>query len=250
MKVERWWGTLCAVAALNITVWVATARWGSAHPDSVQIFLSGAYMFGCAFRSVFPVYDIPRLCVVCPRVSSVLVGRSVATVAEIAFAAQWAVYLHGSSLEMVRAVSLTLVPLICIAEICSWHAVLTTRNLGHVFENALWGISAALVTAGLAAIAVHHSGGRSPMFFVWAACGLLYVAYMFVVDVPMYWSRWRSDQARGRPYLSIAVGLGELARPSRKSRLWQHWKSEVIWMTLYFSVGVWVSISLMVADAK
>jgi hypothetical protein len=151
---------------------------------------------------------------------------------------------------MVRAVSLTIVPLIGIAEICSWHAVLTTRNLGHVFENSLWGISAALVTASLAAIAVHGSDGSGPMFFVWTACGLLYVAYLFVVDVPMYWSRWKSDQARRRPHLSIGAGLGEIVRPSRKSRLWQDWKGEVVWMTLYFSVGVWVSISLILADAK
>lgn len=250
MKVQRWWAALCALAALNIAAWVATARWGSGHPDSVQIVLSGIYVFGCAFRSVFPVYDIPRLCVVSPRVSSVLIGRSIATLAEIAFAAQWAVHLHGSSLEMVRAVSVTIVPLICIAEICSWHAVLTTRNLGHVFENALWGIGAALVTAGLVAIAVHRGGDRNPIYFVLAACGLPYVAYMFVVDVPMYWSRWKSDQTRGRRHLSIAAGFGELARPSRKSRLWQDWKSEVTWMTLYFSVGVWVSISLIVAGGN
>jgi hypothetical protein len=250
MKVERWWATLSAVAALNITAWATVARWGGAHSDHLQILLSGMYVFGCAFRSVFPVFDIPRLCVVSPRVSSVLIGRSIATLAEIAFAAQWAVYLHGSSLELVRCVSLSIVPLICIAEICSWHAVLTTRNLGHVFENSLWGISAALVTAGLAAIAVHSSSGRSPMFYVLAACGVLYVAYMFVVDVPMYWSRWKSDRAQGRRPLSIAAGLAELARPSRKSRLWQDWESEVIWMTLYFSVGVWVSISLIFAAPK
>jgi predicted lysophospholipase L1 biosynthesis ABC-type transport system permease subunit len=151
---------------------------------------------------------------------------------------------------MVRAVSLLIVPLIIIAEICSWHAVLTTRNLGHVFENSLWGIAAALIVSGLAAIALHSRGGHSPMLFIWAAGGLLYVAYMFVVDVPMYWSRWQADQSQGRRYLSLALGLGELSRPSRMSRLWQDWKSEVIWMTLYFSVGVWVSISLILADAK
>jgi hypothetical protein len=249
MKVERWWATLCVVAAFNITLWTVATFSGGVAPDRMQIVLSGIYVFGCAFRSVFPVYDIPRLCVVNPRASSVLIGRSVATVAELAFAAQWALYLHGSALEMVRAVSLTIVPLIAIAEVCSWHAVLTTRNLGHVFENSLWGISAALIVCCLVAIVFRNDAGHSPMSFVWAAGGALYVAYMFVVDVPMYWSRWRSDQARGRRYQSLAQGLGELARPSRMSRLWQDWRSEVTWMTLYFSVGVWVSISLTRATA-
>lgn len=247
MKVERWWGTLCVVAALNIALWTVAAVSDGAHADRMQILLSGIYVFGCAFRSVFPVYDIPRLCVVNPWVSSVLIGRSVATVAELAFAAQWAVYLYGSSLEMVRAVSLTIVPLIVIAEICSWHAVLTTKNLGHVFENSLWGISAALIVCCLAAMIIRN--GASAALITWAAGGALYVAYMFVVDVPMYWSRWKSDQRRARRYLDLAQGFGELSRPSRVSRLWQDWRSEVVWMTLYFSVGVWVSISLITAMA-
>lgn len=249
MSVERWWAALCVVAALNITLWTVAAVSGGAHADRMQILLSGIYVFGCAFRSVFPVYDIPRLCVVNPQVSRVLIGRSVATLAELAFAAQWAVYLQGSALEMARAVSLTIVPLIIIAEICSWHAVLTTRNLGHVFENSLWGISAALIVCCLAAIVFRNGAGHSPVLFVWAAGGALYVAYMFVVDVPMYWSRWKADQAQGRRYQSLAQGLGELSRPSRVSRLWLDWRSEVIWMTLYFSVGVWVSISLISARA-
>jgi hypothetical protein len=249
MSVERWWAVLCALAALNITGWTVAAVSDSAHADRMQVLLSGIYVFGCAFRSVFPVYDIPRLCVVNPRASSVLIGRSVATLAELAFAAQWAVYLHGSSLEMARAVSLLVVPLITIAEIWSWHAVLTTRNLGHVFENSLWGICAALIVPCLAAIAVRGGSGDSPMLFIWAAGGALYVAYMFVVDVPMYWSRWKGDQAQGRRYVGLAQGLRELSRPSRVSRLWQDWRSEVTWMTLYFSVGVWVSISLIFANA-
>jgi hypothetical protein len=29
------------------------------------------------------------------------------------------------------------------------------------------------------------------------------------------------------------------------SRRWEDWRGEVVWMTLYFSFGVWVSISLI-----
>jgi hypothetical protein len=31
---------------------------------------------------------------------------------------------------------------------------------------------------------------------------------------------------------------------------WADWKSEVTWMSLYFSVGVWVSISLTYVSAR
>jgi hypothetical protein len=236
VKVTRWWASLCALAAINITAWIIIAALGAGAQDRAQVLLSGIYVFGCAFRSFFPVYDIPRLCVVDSWVSRVLIGRSVATLAELAFAAQWAVYLHASEQEGVRMVSLTIVPLVAIAQACCWHAVLTTQNLGHVFENSLWGISATLIVISLVA---------SGSIGVWALGGMLYVAYIFIFDVPMYWSRWKMDEAQGRKYLGLVQGLADVSRRSRATRLWEDWRSEVTWMTLYFSVGVWVSISLV-----
>ncbi len=249
MSVVTWWACLCAVAMLNVAAWTYAATSGNHAVDSAQVVLSGIYVFGCAFRSALPVYDIPRLCLVNSRASSVLIGRSVATLAELAFAAQWAVYLHASEREWVRELSLTIVPLIAIAEVFSWHAVLTTRNLGHVFENSLWGISAALIVISLAAIASQGPASRGLMLAVWAVGGALYVAYIFIVDVPMYWSRWTADEALGRSYLSIAQGAVDISRRSAVSRRWEDWRGEVIWMSLYFSVGVWVSISLIFAAA-
>jgi hypothetical protein len=245
MKVVAWWVFLSAVAAINIVAWSLAAGSDDRDAASVQLALSGIYVFGCAFRSFFPVYDIPRLCLVNSWACSVLIGRTVATLAELAFAAQWAVYLHASGLESVRMVSLTIVPLIVIAEVCSWHAVLTTRNLGHVFENSLWGISAALIVVGLVATAYQWPASRTPLLAIWVVGGAMYIAYIFTVDVPMYWSRWKSDEAQGRKYLGVAQGVVDASRRSQVSFRWEDWRSEVVWMTLYFSVGVWVSLSLV-----
>jgi len=245
MKVVTWWVSLCVLAAINVTAWLVSAATGDRDLANLQLLLSGIYVFGCAFRSIFLVYDIPRIGVVDSWASSVLVGRTVATLAELAFAAQWAVYLHASPLESVRLVSLAIVPLIVIAEICSWHAVLTTKNLGHVFENSLWGISAALIVLCLVAIAAQSSASRSLMLAVWTVGGTLYVAYIFIADVPMYWSRWKSDEVQGRKYLTLWQGVVDASRCRRVSRLWKDWSGEVVWMTLYFSTGVWTSISLI-----
>ena len=248
MSVVSWWAGLCAVAVINIAAWTLAAVSGNHNFGSMQLVLSGIYVFGCAFRSVFPVYDIPRICMVDTWASSVLVGRSIATLAELAFAAQWAVYLHASELEWVRVLSLTIAPLIVIAEICSWHAVLTTSNRGHIFENSLWGISATLIVTSLVASALSIPASRSHMLAVWVAGGALYVTYIFIVDVPMYWSRWKVDESLGRKNLSIAQGIVDVARRRVVSRRWEDWRGEVVWMTLYFSFGVWVSISLISAQ--
>jgi hypothetical protein len=68
---------------------------------------------------------------------------------------------------------------------------------------------------------------------------------MFLVDVPMYWSRWIADEASGRLYLSIAQGVFDVSERWVVSHRWEDWQNEVEWMSLYFSVAVWLSIALI-----
>jgi hypothetical protein len=259
--VARWHALLCAIAVLNVALWslsaVAVVRPQAVIDDGMdgachmQLLLSAVYVFACAFRSVLPVYDIPRIVLVDSRLSSVVVGRSVATVGELCFAAQWALILQriallGDSL-FAHAASLALVPLIVLAEAFSWYAVLTTAQRGHVIENSIWGSSAALVITSMLVIGPHRVADLYPPMIAWCVGGAAYVVFMFWFDVPMYWSRWLADQASGRPYLSIARGLVEVRRRGVVSKRWEDWKTEVLWMSLYFTLGVWSSISIVYA---
>ena len=258
-SVVYWWTGLCTVAGFNILAWSLSAaalnrRQATMLPEHHaarrrQLQLAAIYVFGCAFRSAFPVFDVPRLCLVDSWLSSVLVGRSVATCAELCFVAQWAVMLHETSRatasRFAHFVSLILVPLIAVAEACSWYSVLTTDNVGHVAEESLWGVSVALMVASVVAMGARSTAARRPMLFIWCLAGAAYVTYIFRVDVPMYWSRWIADQAIGRHYLSIAQGIHDVAARRVVSYQWTDWKSEVVWMSLYFSVAVWLSIALI-----
>ena len=259
VNVISWWYFLCAVAALNITVLflsgVALKRRSQAwSPDEYStrrklLLLSAVYVFGCAFRSAFLVYDIPRLCIVDSWLSSVMVGRAVATVAELCFVAQWALMLRELSRSAGSTVgyftSLALVPLIAIAETCSWYSVLTTSNIGHIAEESIWGFSVALLVAGLATILPRCAAGRRPLLLACCLGGAIYVGYMFLVDVPLYWSRWIAEGVSGRHILSIAQGAHDASVHWVVSHRWQDWKNEVVWMSLYFSVAVWISIALV-----
>lgn len=216
----------------------------------IPLLLSAGYVAGCGFRSFLPVIDIPRIVLIDSRLSSVLVGRSVATVAELCFAAQWALFLHRTALLdvnlFVQAVSLAVVPLILLAEAFSWYAVLTTRQRPHAAENSLWGLAAALVVASMLVIGPQRLAALYPPI---VAGGTAYVAFIFFYDVPMYWSRWLVDQASGRKYLSIAEGMADVRERWTVSYRWQDWRSEVPWMSLYFTFGVWSSIWLIRALA-
>jgi hypothetical protein len=255
--VTCWHTSLRAIAALNVALWslsalALTRKHPLVHVETdaacyLQLLLSAVYVAGCAFRSVLPVFDIPRLVLIDSRLSSVLVGRSVATVSELCFAAQWALFLHATALlggsPFVRAVSLALVPLIVLAEACSWYAVLTTDQRGHALENSLWGLSGALAVAGMWVIGPHRLGALYPAMI---GCG--YVGFIFVYDVPMYWSRWLVDQANERQYLSISEGMVDVCRRWTVSYRWEDWRNEVPWMSLYFTFGVWISIWLVYAQ--
>jgi hypothetical protein len=218
----------------------------------MQLLLSAVYVSGCAFRSVLPVYDIPRVVLVDSPLSSVIVGRSVATVAELCFAAQWALILHRiaflSHSLFGQAASLAIVPLIVLAEGCSWYAVLTTAQRGHAIENSIWGLSAALVVASMLVIGPHRVADLYPPMIAWCIGGAAYVVFIFLFDVPLYWSRWLADQTIGRQYLSIAQGVVDVCQRRVVSYRWEDWKNEVLWMSLYFTLGVWSSVSLVYAS--
>ena len=263
---DDWWALLRAVAVFNVLAWVAVALhvWrrdgaGAAGDPAVwrprrwQLLLSAGYVAGCAWRSMLPVYDVPRLVMVDSVWSSVLVGRSVATLAELCFAAQWALLLRGLSRVAGSRpgllVSHLVLPLILTAEVFSWYSVLTTSNIGHVIEESLWGLTAALLVASLVLAWPHVHPARRPLLAVWCAAGVAYVGYMFAVDVPMYWSRWLSDEAAARPYLGLAQGLVDVSTRWVVSQDWAHWQSEVVWMTAYFSAAVWLSLALVLVPS-
>src|SRR6202008_1743780 len=101
--VALWWSFLVTVSALNIALLVGLRAAYRANPFGAAnaIFLaeplallSAVYVFGCAFRSLLPRADVERICLFNTWLSSVLVGRSVATVAELCFAIQWAIILR------------------------------------------------------------------------------------------------------------------------------------------------------------
>ncbi len=214
-NVILWWVSLCAVAALNISAWcfsavalnrrqsVLSAEAYSAR--RLQLLLSAVYVFGCAFRSAFPVFDVPRICLHNSWLSSVIVGRSVATVAELCFVAQWALMLHEASRASRSAVgrisSLAVVPLIALAEACSWYSVLTTSNLGHIMEESIWSLTAAMMVTSMVVTWPRCRSTRHPALVACCIVGVVYVGFMLLVDVPMYWSRWIADESLGRHYI-------------------------------------------------
>src|SRR5262245_17309825 len=96
----RWWQLLCTVSVGNILLWSLAAQallWESDGYRFKQLALSGLFVAACAFRSLLPRVDLERMCLWDVPLSSVIVGRTVATVAELCFAWQCALLLFKLS---------------------------------------------------------------------------------------------------------------------------------------------------------
>jgi hypothetical protein len=67
-----------------------------------------------------------------------------------------------------------------------------------------------------------------------------------VFDVRMYVRRWRRNVA-GRQ-LPLVAGFRDSRRRRHATAAWDVWREEVPWMTLYFSVGVWTSLAMVLLE--
>jgi len=255
--VAVWWSFLLAVASLNVALLLGLRASYRINPfgssNSVFVFeplalLSAAYVLGCAFRSILPRADVQRICLFDTWLSSVLVGRSVATVAELCFAIQWAIVLRElakvAHSDTAKNISRLVVPLIALAECCSWYAVISTNFLGNVLENSLWTATFALIGIALVRLTLSFRGPAQFAIAALAAGTAGYVVFMCSVDVPMYFARWQTQLADGAHYLGLFAGLHDLATRWVVSHSLVRWHNEIPWMSLYFSVAVWTSLIL------
>jgi hypothetical protein len=254
-----WWGFLTMVSSANIASWFflyrefhnsPTGSLGSTSSTGSMLLLCAAYVFGCAFRSVLPRADVQRICLFDTWLSSVLVGRSVATVAEICFAAQWVIILDQlggiAGADTTLNAAWLILPLIIIAECFSWYAVLTTNYLYNAIENSIWAVAFFLVGIGLCRL-LPEFNGPVRLALVIAIIGIAgYLAFLVTIDVPMYLSRWRAGLADGSKLLGFLEGLRDVSTRWVVTHDFAHWKDEIAWMSLYFSAAVWASLALCV----
>lgn len=257
--VSLWWLFLISVSLINIVAWSWTKIYlYKNHPlkkfkslslsaDNI-IWFSAFYVFGCAYRSVFVKADVQRMCLFDSWLSSVFLGRTVATVAELCFVAQWAIVIRivATLVHMpeVKKISYWIIPIIAIAEIFSWYAVISTNYFGNMIEESLWTLTYTLIAYALIKLRSKFKGAFKYALNIAIIFDLIYVSFMIFVDVTMYFNRWRMDLATNKKYFSFIDGLIDLNTRWIVTYDILDWKTEIPWMSLYFSFAVLVSIGL------
>src|SRR5262249_36686538 len=166
-----WWSLLTAVSAINIAAWFSlyhylqqprTGGLGGTSGTELMLLLCAAYVFGCAFRSFLPRADVQRICLFDTWLSSVVIGRSVATVAGGCLAGRGAIALPQvgtmTGADATLNAAWVIVPLILIAECFSWHAVLTKKYFANAIENSIWALAFFIVAVGLCRLLPEFDG--------------------------------------------------------------------------------------------
>jgi hypothetical protein len=254
--VMLWWSAISIISVANVLAWLLIARREGVDEDPSsrrdrlwQVALSALFVFGCAFRSFLPRAEAQRICLVDGWWSNAFLGRAVATVAELALVAQWTLFLRhwtrGLGSRVGYVVSTLLLPAIAFAEICSWYTALTTDFRGSVIEETTWAVTASLMTLTLLSLWWQRREVRRPFLGAAIVLNAAYIMFMATVDVPMYRARVHADTGAGKTFLSVADGTIDSLERRVVTRRWEDWREEMPWMSLYFSAGVWISLSLI-----
>jgi len=259
VTVATWWTGLCIVAFINLCLLFYAYRILKrklpnmepfiARTRRLQFLLASLYVLGCGFRSILPRGDIRRIVLVDSWVSAIVIGRSVATIAELSFVAQWSLMLHEAGKytrnTTIQRIARLPFPIIVIAEIFSWYACITTNYIGTAIEESLWAVAAALTVYGFYLARPYYQNTQRNFLNAGIIAGIGYVMYMVFVDVPAYIRNWNAAEAIGKTYLTISDGFREVCNTWHLTRLHADWQYEMVWMSLYFSVAVWGSIYLI-----
>ena len=257
--VSFWWIFLICVSILNISFWSWTYfyRFRSVPINFIfrrplspktTIWFSAFYVFGCAFRSALPRADVQRMAIFDTWFSSIFIGRTVASIAELSFVVQWSITIaflaHTTGSSIAAKISRLIVLLIFIAEVFSWYAVIRTHYIGNAVEESLWALTYCLIGLAIWNLKDHLKGMLRTAATITVMGCTVYVAFMILIDVPMYIHRLQQDTLSGKPLLSLWAGFVDLNTHWTVTHNIQEWREEIPWMSLYFSLAVWVSLAL------
>jgi len=68
---------------------------------------------------------------------------------------------------------------------------------------------------------------------------------MLFIDIPMYLKRAKETKDNNRSLLPVFQGVKDAQTRRIQTSDWSVWKHEVVWISTYFTVGVWLSISMI-----
>ena len=236
-------------------------------------YLSLPFIFVCSYRSVFPSIYLYRLVWFDTIFNSILLARSLAFIAEMAWVIQIALAVSRISSDIqaqqvhpnnkiVCKICQFIVHLLIIfifaAEICSFYATITTNGFWFLLEEGLWVLSFTLLTPvalflanqilQIEKITYAPTLLRSAKTFTLMLSIILvvYISWGWSQNVPMNYHRWREEVKDNVTYYSFWDGVENAWSERNVSRDYEDWKSYLIWMTTYCKLNTIIIIIIII----
>ena len=72
---------------------------------------------------------------------------------------------------------------------------------------------------------------------------------MTLIDVPNYYKLWQTKEQAGATYLTLGQGFADIQNMIITGA-WDDWRYPMVWQTLYFSLAVWASMTLVMIPIR
>ena len=279
-KTIIWWLALSIISILNI-IFICTYIASLKNINKTQIYLftfSFIYTIVCAIRAIWPRKDVEQICLFDFKISSIMIGRSLATIAEISYillillvfniiTKNISIITKKKKRYLLILINIVLL-LIIIAQIFCWLGLITKYYIWNALEESLWTVSA-LILIVVSCILYKSLNLRktkktkkinSLLAFlkVFIIISIIYVIFMCVVDIPMYYNRWKKSYNRN---ISLNDFVNDFKKYNKRLTLNNFynlhkcktinrdidvWKYEIPWLTGYFTFGVWTTYAIII----
>jgi hypothetical protein len=210
MQIWIWWGIMLINSITNIYLW-------NKKRNKHAFF----YIFINAYRATFPIIHLNNTCLF--AYSSPFVERSLSTIAEIVFTIQII-----NLFELSNKYRIYVLTHIYIAEIYCWFGIISGNQYWHVCEEGIWCYCAIILLLWLkyeTELNLRFNKEILKKFLTG------YIIYMCLYDIPLYIRNSNVEKTQ----IFICENI---------SADYNIWKSTLIWMTGYFTIGSWVSLAI------
>ena len=195
-------------------------------------FLPWITIISCAIRSIWPRIENDRTCFYNHWISVSSVGKVLATMDEVSLVIQIGLYMIQSTGKTKTAT------LLCamngFSQCCTWYAVLTTNQIGYIFEEIIWMLSLSLMVLEL----------LDANLFLYSMYGICSILGRLFIMIPIYMYRYKKDGYNKKQYVTIVDGWMDLQFCHTSTQLDSYWLPHILWITISYSCMVCMSLGI------
>jgi hypothetical protein len=286
-----WYSCVVAIAAVNAGVFLFLSMHQSsgAEKDNKEdqelegykkhmSRLAGVYVLISFYRTVFLTTSGNRWVWHDTPFSSVLLGRGLATIAELSFVHQLVActnfcnkQVHEASVKLdnrkapeglhkyTEAVMQAMLPLIGLGELFALCGVLNGDRMWFLFDQSCWLLAFALAAPAFyhvfrasrilskEAHVCTHSASAETFALLAMILSTVYVLWLVINSLPSWWRRYQWQQDNGVPTMKFGTGFIDALVFRVQTRHWKVWRHTVIYLPAFLTITSWSSILMSFA---